>query len=334
MPSMRSRILYWLLRLLKRRNRLLDPHTSLQQQRAMLEAQAKRKRMPPHVEVQGTTVGTLRAEWLRPSGAASRGAILYLPGGAYTLGSIRVSRPLAARIAQASALPVLSLDYCRAPEAPFPAALEDAVTAYRWLMASGIASGRLALVGESAGGGLALATAVALRDRGAPLPAAVVCLSPVADCAYTGESMTTRAQEDPLVTREFLRAHHAHYIGAHDPRTPLISPLYADLHGLPPLLIQVGEHEVLFSDATRLVERARAAGVEATLDVGRGMWHVWHHFAGIVPESRHAIDRLAAFVCTRLRTTSAGCDISVRAPAAEPGALGPVHGTRQQGILR
>jgi acetyl esterase/lipase len=223
-------------------------------------------------------------------------AVLYLHGGGYTMGSCNTHRALGARLAVVSRAPVLIIDYRLAPEHPFPAALEDALAAYRWLIEPGRPVHSITLAGDSAGGGLVIATAIALRDQGDRLPAAIVCMSPWADLAVQGESMVTRAKSDPLIGRESSLQHAASYVAQHDPRSPLISPVYADLHGLPPLLIQVGDYEVLLSDSVRLAERARQAGVDATLEIWDGMWHVWQAYAGYVPEAQQAINRVGAFI--------------------------------------
>jgi acetyl esterase/lipase len=266
----------------------------------LLENQIKRVPMPPNVDVQPIAIGQLPAEWLRPVGVNDDRAVLYLHGGGYTLGSCNIHRALGARLAIASQAPVLVIDYRLAPERPFPAAFEDALAAYRWLIDPGRPARPIALAGDSAGGGLAIATAIMLRDQGDSLPAAIVCLSPWADLAVKGESMVTRAKADPLLSRESSLHHAALYIAEHDPCSPLISPVYADLHGLPPLLIQVGDCEVLLSDSVRLAERARQAGVDVTLEVWDGMWHVWQAYAGYVPEAQQAIERIGAFVSEHL----------------------------------
>ena len=293
MPSIRSRIFYWLLKV---QRSPFDPNRSIQQQRASMENQATLARMPPHVDVQPIAMGDLPAERLRPAGVNDDRAVLYLHGGGYTMGSCRTHRALGARLAIASQTPVLMIDYRLAPEHPFPDALEDALKAYRWLIEPGTPSGPIALAGDSAGGGLVVAAAIALRDQGDRLPAAIACMSPWADLAVKGESMVTRARADPLIGRESSLLHAALYVAQHDPTLPLISPVYADLRGLPPLLIQVGDCEVLLSDSLRLAERARQAGVDATLEVWDGMWHGWQAFAGFVPEARQVIDRVGAFI--------------------------------------
>jgi len=281
---------------LKYYNSRSDKNATLQQRRVILEDGARNLPMPPNVEVKQTTVGNIAAEWLRPVGTTDNRAVLYLHGGAYTMGSCTTHRALASRIAIASQTPALLPEFRLAPEYPFPAALEDGVAIYRWLIEQGISPQKMVVAGDSSGGGLAIALTVLLRDKDVPLPAAITCLSPWADLELTGESLTTRAQVDPMCSLEESQYHAVHYIGKHDARAPLVSPIYADLHGLPPILIQVGDREILLSDAIRLTECARKDGVDAELEVWDGMWHVWHLFARYVPEGQRAIDKIGAFI--------------------------------------
>ncbi len=297
MPSLRSRLIY---RVLKIQQRPFDPDEPVQQQRASLEKQVKHVPMPRHVDVQPITIGNLPAEWLRPAGVNDDQVVLYLHGGGYTLGSCHTHRALGARLAIASQTPVLIIDYRLAPEHPFPVALEDALAAYQWLIDPERPARLIAFAGDSAGGGLVIAAAIALRDQGDRLPAAIVCMSPWADLAVTGESMVTRAKADPLISRESSLYHAALYVAQHDPYAPLVSPVYADLHGLPPLLIQVGDREVLLSDSVRLADRARQVGVDATLEVWDGMWHVFQAYAPFLPEAQQAIDHVGAFISQHL----------------------------------
>lgn len=234
-------------------------------------------------------------EWALIEGADAPRHVLYLHGGGYVMGSPKSHRNLTGRLAKTAGARVLSVDYRLAPEHPFPAAVDDAVAAYRWLIAQGADPKRTAIGGDSAGGGLTVATLVALRDAGDPLPAAALCLSPWIDLEGLGESMATRAAEDPMVQKEPLVEMANHYLAGQDPHTPLAAPLYADLAGLPPLLIQVGTAETLLDDATRLGERARAAGVDATVEPWDEMIHVWQAFGGVLPEADEAIERLGEF---------------------------------------
>lgn len=293
MPSLRGRLIYWLLKV---QRTSFDPNKSVQQQRSWLEKQVKRVPMPRNVAVQPSTIGEMPAEWLRPINVKDDRVVLYLHGGGYTMGSCNTHRTLGARLAIASQTPILMIEYRLAPEFPFPAALEDALAAYRWLIEPERPARPIALAGDSAGGGLAIAASITLRDRSDRLPAAIACMSPWADLAVQGESMMTRAKADPLISRESSLLHAGLYVAGHDPVSPLISPVYADLRGLPPLLIQVGDNEVLLSDSVRLAEQARQAGVDATLEIWDGMWHVWQAYAGYVPEVQRAIDRVGAFI--------------------------------------
>jgi len=251
---------------------------------------------PSDARYSSVTAGGVSAEWIGGPWVRDDAVILYLHGGCYGTGSVATHRDLITRIAAAGRARSLGLNYRLAPAHPFPAAVDDTLAAYRWLLAEGIAAERIALVGDSAGAGLAVATTLALRDQQVSLPSAIVCISPWVDLALSGASMKTQACEDPLVSRAMLLGWAQLYLGEHDPSTPLASPIYADLHGLPPMLIQVGSTEVLRDDATRLSERATASGVEATLEVWPGMIHVWHTFAPILSEARDAIARIGQFV--------------------------------------
>jgi acetyl esterase/lipase len=204
------------------------------------------------------------------------------------------------RLAIEASMRVLGLNYRLAPLHQFPAAVEDAAAAYRWLLKTGVEPARIAIAGDSAGAGLALAATITIREDGLPLPAAIACLSPWVDLAVTGASMISKAREDPVASREMLLGWAKLYLGSRDPRTPLASPLYADLRQIPPMLIQVGSAEVLLDDSLRLAERASAAGVDTTLEVWPEMIHVWHSFAAILPEGRQAIERIGKFVRTHL----------------------------------
>ncbi len=245
--------------------------------------------------------GRVPAEWVSAPGAEADRAVLYLHGGGYVVGSPASHRELAERLSAAAGARVLVIDYRLAPEHPFPAAVDDGTAAYRWLLRQGVDPSRTAVCGDSAGGGLAVAALVALRDAGDPMPAAGVCLSPWVDLEGLGESMTARAKLDLMVGREGLLESAAMYLAGADPRTPLAAPLYADLQGLPPLLIQVGTSETLYDDSTRLAERARAAGVDVTLQTWEEMVHVWHLFAPLLPEGQQAIEAIGEFLKVQWR---------------------------------
>ena len=252
------------------------------------------------VECSLAMAATVRAEWIRPPNVRRDGAILYLHGGGYMIGSINTHRAMIAGIARASGLQALAIDYRLAPECPFPAALEDACAAYSWLLAQRIDPSRVVVAGDSAGGGLTVATLVRLRDAGVALPAAAVCLSPWVDLEGIGDSMTTRADRDPMIQKNDLLGFAAAYLGSADCRTPLAAPLYADLRGLPPMFIQVGEAETLYDDSVRLAERARRAGISVTFESWPEMIHVWQLFASMLPEGLAAIEDIGTFIRTHV----------------------------------
>ena len=240
-------------------------------------------------------------EWVTAPDSDSSRVVLYFHGGGYTIGSIASYRSYTGRLARATQSRLLSVGYRLAPENPFPAALDDACHSYRWLLEQGIAPSRICVVGDSAGGGLALSMVIASRDAGTPLPVAVVAIGPVTDLAKEGASMQERAHLDPIVTYESSLAHARRYVGAQgNLKHPLASPLYADLRGLPPVLILVGTHEALFDDSSRFAAKAADAGVQVQLDVWEEMIHVWPFFADILPEGRQAIEKMGAYIRARV----------------------------------
>ncbi len=249
------------------------------------------------VDLQTVDAGGVPAEWVFVPGNEENDIILYFHGGGYTAGSLATHRDLVSRLAKETGRRVLAADYRLAPEHPFPAAVEDAVAVYRWLLNDkGLAPDKIVVGGDSAGGGLTLAALVKLRDAGDPLPRAAFCLSPWTDLAVTGESVTAKAEADPFIEPQALTYLADQYLQGADPRTPLASPLYADLTGLPPLLIQVGERECLLDDARRLGDKAEAAGVDVTIDVWDEMIHVFQSFAPVTPEGKAGIRRIAEYV--------------------------------------
>jgi acetyl esterase/lipase len=240
--------------------------------------------------------GGVTAEWVTAEGSADGRVVLYLHGGGYVIGSVQTHRILMAGLSQASGARVLGLDYRLAPEHPFPAAVEDAISAYRWLLAEGYDPAGISVAGDSAGGGLTVAALVQIRYLGLPMPGAAVCISPWVDMEGIGESMETRSEADPMVKKDGLEFMARTYLGGSDSRAPLAAPLYADLRGLPPTLIQVGDAEVLLDDSTRLAGIAREAGVDVKMDVWDDMIHVWHLFAPILPEGRQALAQAGDFI--------------------------------------
>ncbi|MGH7987918.1 MAG: alpha/beta hydrolase [Candidatus Binataceae bacterium] len=267
----------------------------------MRAAMERTMALPAEQDIKSVAVdaGGVPAEWVSAPNAANDRVIVYVHGGGYVMGSVNTHRDLMGRLSRAAQARVLGLNYRLAPEHPCPAPVEDTKAAYRWLLNQAIKPSRIAIAGDSAGGGLVVAALVALRDAGQPLPAAGVCLSPWTDMENTGASMATRAKADPIVQKEMVGAIAALYLAGQPARTPLASPLYADLKGLPPLLIQVGDCETLLDDSTRLAERAKAAGVEVKLEVWPEMIHVFQLFGAVMPEAREAIAGIGNFVRER-----------------------------------
>lgn len=272
--------------------------------RAMMAATAGTAPLPEGVAFEEVNAGGVRAEWARPEGGSNERVVLYAHGGGYVIGGIDSHRGLVAGLATASGASVLSLDYRLAPEHRFPAAIEDGCAAYRWLLEQGFAPANVAIAGDSAGGGITAATLVALRDAGDPLPAAGVCISPWTDLTLSGDTMKTKADADPMVGAEMLGMMADAYLAGSDPKAPTASPLFADLSGLPPLLVHVGTAEVLLDDARRFAERAEAAGVDVCLEEWEDMIHVWHTFAAMVPEGQQAIDRIAEYLAERFAASA------------------------------
>ncbi len=264
------------------------------EQRTKQEKTARIIKLPVDIHCQIVNVNGIPGEWIEAPGA-DRGTILYLHGGAYTLGSINTHRELVARLSRSTGLRALAIDYRLAPENPYPAAVEDASKAYHWLLTQGIDPAQMIIAGDSAGGGLTLATLVTLRDAGESLPAGAVCISPWTDLACTGDCKQDKAQLDKILNPDGLTRSAKSYAGGHDLRSPLISPLYANLKGLPPLLIQVGTDEILLDDATRIAEKAKIAGVDVTLEIWDEMFHVFQ-MVPFLPETKKAMGQIADFV--------------------------------------
>lgn len=245
------------------------------------------------------TANGVSAEWFRRSDAQGGPVILYFHGGGYGLGSIDTHRDLVARICRASRSSALSVEYRLAPEHKFPAQLEDALAAYRFLLTEGIDPKRIVLAGDSAGGGLVISTLVSLRDSQSPLPAAGVCLSPWTDMEIRGTTVDANERYD-YISRRALVQYRSRFVRDGDVKNPLASPLEADLSGLPPLLVQVGSAEALLDDSLRFADRARLAGVDVTLRVWEDMIHVWQLFAFLLPQGAAAIDEIGDFVRDRV----------------------------------
>lgn len=269
-------------------------------QRARFEKMMRLMGAPAGATPIVANAGGVAAAWLAAPGVRRDRAVLYLHGGGYCIGSINTHRGLCYDLSAAAGVRVLALDYRLAPEHPFPAALDDAVAAFRWLANELGGAEGVALAGDSAGGGLAVATAASLRDQGVGRPGAIAALSPWVDLEGLGRSMTTKAALDPMVNRRAILDGAEHYLAGRDPRTPLAAPLHADLHGLPPLLIQVGTAETLLDDATRLASHAASCEVDVTLRVWPDMIHVWHLFAPILSEGRDGIAEAGRFLRSHL----------------------------------
>jgi acetyl esterase/lipase len=248
------------------------------------------------VGIEPVTLGGIPAERIVSNGENAPRYVLYLHGGAYVFGSPFTHRALTTRLALAASAVVLAVDYRLAPEHPHPAALEDAMTAYRALLAQQVPASRIVISGDSAGGGLSLALALAIRDAQLPLPAALALLSPWTDLSLSGASHQACASRERLLSTTGLSADAQAYAGASDLRSPPLSPLFADLRGLPPMLVQVGSDEILLDDSRRLATAASAAGVPITLQVWPGLWHVWQLFGGWLPEADRAISELGRYI--------------------------------------
>jgi acetyl esterase/lipase len=253
-------------------------------------------RPPKTTNVVSLTVGGVPAVRVATPRSRDDRHVLYLHGGGYVCGSPAHYRDFIWRIADAAAARVLVIDYRLAPEHPFPAAVDDAVAAYRWLLSQGADPRRMTIMGDSAGGGLTFATLLRLRDERVPLPAAAVALSPWTDLALTGETHRRNARSDPMLSPKHATTFAKHYLAGADSKHPYASPLYGDPRGLPPALIQVGSDEILRDDAERIADRLRIAACAVELEIWPRMPHVWHLFARILPESRQAIDRIGEFV--------------------------------------
>jgi acetyl esterase/lipase len=257
--------------------------------------------VPEGLKVESDEAGGRPLEWIRRADAAADTAVLYLHGGGYVCGSARSHRPITSALAQVFAGGVASLDYRLAPEDPFPAAVDDAVAAVRSIVSRGIAPGRLAIAGESAGGGLAVATLLALRDSGGPMPGAAWCISPWADLTNSGATVRESTGRDPIVFPGAIDVTARLYLGGSPATHPQASPIFADLRGLPPLLIQVGSSEILVDDAVRLARTAGLADVDVTLEIWPEMLHAWHIFAGELSEGRDATLQAARWLERHLR---------------------------------
>jgi monoterpene epsilon-lactone hydrolase len=294
----------WLRWAMKRSN---HPNVTIAERRRRMAAFERRVPRPPGwIDMSGRPLGDGPALRVRSLASHPRRQILFLHGGAYVTGSPALYRHILWRFAVAADAQVAAIDYRLAPEHPFPAALEDAVAAWQGLLAEGADPRRCAVMGDSAGGGLALALLLRLRDMGAALPGAAVALSPWTDLAMTGKSLQRNAAKDPMENPDDVPYLAACYLGDGDARNPYASPLYGDPTGLPPTLIQVGSDEILLDDSVRMAERMKAAGCHVELEVWPRMPHVWHAFAPVMPEAKRAIVRIGEFLRRHTPERSSG----------------------------
>jgi epsilon-lactone hydrolase len=291
--------------------------------RAAFDALMSQIPVPADLTRKPTQVGGVDGIEVLTDGNDTGRTILYFHGGVYVIGSAATSVALVGELVRRTGFNAVTLDYRLAPEHPYPAAVEDARAAYEGLLDQGVHPGQIVLAGESAGGGLAIATLLAAREAGLPMPSCAFVMSPYADLTLSGESLDERAALDPILAPAGLRARVTDYLAGADPADPLISPIFGDLSGLPPLLIQVGSHEVLLSDALRLTQRAATADVAVTLDVTPGVPHVFQGFASVLDEAGAALDRASKFLRSQLareqsRSQSTGAGTPVGRRQVEP----------------
>jgi len=274
---------------------------SVEELRAGFRAMMAEMIVPAGIRTRTATLGDRPAVLVEPAGTPKAGTILYFHGGSYVVGSPETAMALTGNLVTRTGFRAFSLDYRLAPEHPFPAAIEDGLSAYRALLDSGEDASAIAFAGDSAGGGLTVAVCLAARDAGLPMPAAIVAFSPGLDMTRTGESMDSKAGIDPFFTRAGMEHTGAMYLAGQDPHQPKLSPaVCADLTGFPPILLQAGTNEMLLDDSTRMATRAREAGVDVILDVIADVPHVFQAFAGVLGEADEALDRAALFLCQRM----------------------------------
>ena len=274
--------------------------STAQEQRQLLRAALSAQPLPADLTVTAGTLGGVPTAEITIAGIEPRHVVLYFHGGVYVIGDAFLAADLASQVGRRVRARVISVDYRLAPEHPYPAAVDDALAAYEALLQSGVDASNIVFAGESAGGGLAVATLINARDHGLPLPAAAFVMSPMTDLTLAGTTMETRREADPLFTRELLQERVNDYTAGQDAALPLMSPIFADLAGLPPLIIQAGTHEVLLDDAVRLAERAVAADVEVILDITPGVPHVFQAYHAILDEAAAALDRAGQFLSAHL----------------------------------
>jgi monoterpene epsilon-lactone hydrolase len=280
--------------------------SGVDEQRRLLREAISAQPLPPDVTVTASSLGGVPTAEVTIEGIEARNVVLYFHGGVYVISDAFLAAGLAAQVGRRTRAKVVSVDYRLAPEHPYPAAVDDALAAYEGLLQSGVAPSDIAFAGESAGGGLVVATLVNARDRGLPLPAAAYVMSPYVDLTLAGTSMETKRELDPLLNRDLLAPRVADYTAGQDASLPLISPVFADLSGLPPLIIQAGSHEVLLDDAVRLAGRAGAADVPVTLEITPRVPHVFQGYAAILDEAVAALDRAGELLSAQLAGVAFG----------------------------
>ena len=312
MPSLRSKLLNFILKQTVKKQ--LGRAAEISEVRERVESRAAKYTPPKSVIIEKEQGAPVPGEWVRRRDGKSVGTLLYLHGGGYQFGSPVSHRPLTTYLARRLPAQTFVPDYRLAPEHKFPCALDDAIAAYDWLLDQGIKPSEIVVSGDSAGGGLSAALLLALRDREKPLPAAAALLSPYTDIAATGASLDLNEKTCAMFTADLIKNVGDAYHGDYDAKHPLVSPVYADPTGLPPLLIHASTHECLLDDATRLATRADRAGVDVTFKLWEGMPHVWHIFNAYIPEAREACEEVTAF----LRAELTAGDVLHTAPLAEP----------------
>jgi epsilon-lactone hydrolase len=277
--------------------RLMQTIMSPRQSARLLKYSMPLVRLDKEVTRESISAGGVPCEWITPKNSRAEQVLLYLHGGGFVFGQTPLHMHMGAWLAKKMGIRLLMVDYRLAPAHPFPAALEDCVTAYRWLLDQGFSAGNIVIAGDSAGGNLTITTMMQLRGSGIPLPAAAACLSPVTD--LTEKSGNGGNIKDPLLPPKAVKFYSVSYLGDNDPRNPLISPVFGDLHGLPPLLVHVGEEEILRQDALRIVDRAKAAGVDARLEAYPRMWHVWQVYLAL-PQAVQSLEDISQFLVSHL----------------------------------
>jgi len=274
--------------------------SDVDEQRRLLRELASAQPLPADVTVTEGALGDIRTAEISVDGVEPRHVVLYFHGGVYVIGDAVIAAELASQVGRRTQAEVISVDYRLAPEHPYPAAVDDALAAYEALLQNGVAPSDIVFAGESAGGALAIATLVNARDHGLPLPAAALAMSPYADLTLAGATMETKREVDPLMSRELLEPRVIDYTAGQDAALGLVSPVFADLSGLPPLIIQAGTHEVLLDDAVRLARQAATADVEVTLDITARVPHVFQAYHAILDEGAAALDRAGQFLSAQL----------------------------------